>query len=106
LEQIKSLKDENKDTKNKVNNPENEEFSRIKNHNQNLLTQIISQLKKMPIQLKKDVLRMLEYKTTKVEHVWAMLFRIQYKSHILYSTWGSMVKYDQGRVNVGNFFHA
>jgi hypothetical protein len=40
LGQIKSSKDDNKNTKNKVNNPKNEEFSHIKNHNQNLLTQI------------------------------------------------------------------
>lgn len=39
IKQIQSLKDD-EDTKNKVNNPENEELLRLRNHNQNLLTQI------------------------------------------------------------------
>lgn len=40
LEQIKSLKDGENDTKNKVKNIENEELSHLRNYNQNLLAQI------------------------------------------------------------------
>jgi hypothetical protein len=43
LEQIKKLKDEkleSQDIKNKVNKSGNEELACLKNHNQNLLTQI------------------------------------------------------------------
>jgi len=40
LEQIKSIKDKEKDTKDKVNDSENDKRLRLRNHNQNLLTQI------------------------------------------------------------------
>lgn len=40
LEQIRSLKDEENDTKDKVINSKNEELSRLRNYNQNLLMQI------------------------------------------------------------------
>lgn len=40
LEQIKNLKDKEKDTKKKVNDLENGELSRLRNHNQALLAQI------------------------------------------------------------------
>lgn len=40
LEQIKNLKDKEKDTKDKVNDSENDELSRLRNHNQALLMQI------------------------------------------------------------------
>jgi len=38
LEKIKNLKDKEKDAKDKVNDSENGELSRLRNHNQALLT--------------------------------------------------------------------